>query len=239
MKKRLDEILMEKGIASDRGDAFVKVTEGLIFVNGQKAISPAQQVHPSAKIEVRGGLPYVGRGALKLEAALREFRVSPEGKICADIGSATGGFVEILLKYGAKKVYAIDTARGKLALKLREDSRVIVMEESDIRDIRELPELIDLITIDVSLISLRDILPHTKRFLSEKGAIIALFKPQYETRDSKMLRHGVIKSESARNKLLDDFMLWAKEAHWIILDILKSPIRGGKGNVEYLMHLKP
>jgi 23S rRNA (cytidine1920-2'-O)/16S rRNA (cytidine1409-2'-O)-methyltransferase len=102
-----------------------------------------------------------------------------------------------------------------------------------------LPELVDLITIDVSLISLRDILPHTKRFLSEKGAIIALFKPQYETRDSKMLRHGVIKSESARNKLLDDFMLWAKEAHWIILDILKSPIRGGKGNVEYLMHLKP
>lgn len=239
MKKiRLDEILIKKGVASDRDDAFVKVTEGLVFVGGQKAVSPALPIDPSAKIEVRGGLPYVGRGAFKLEAALEEFRVSPAGKICADIGSATGGFVEILLKYGAKKVYAIDTARGKLALKLSEDPRVVVMEETDVRDLRELPERADLVTIDVSLISLRDILSHAKHFLSKGGSVVALFKPQYETRDPKILHHGIIRDKEARQKLLDDFIRWAEENGWAILNRIESPIRGNKGNVEYLLWLR-
>lgn len=238
-KQRLDEILIEKGIASDKEDAFVKVTEGLIFVEGQKAVSPAQPVDPCARIEVRGKLPYVGRGAFKLEAALQEFRISPAGKICADIGSATGGFVEILLKYGAKKVYAIDTARGKLDWKLREDPRVVVLEETDVRDIKELPDPIEIATIDVSLIPLQDILPHVKRLISQRGEVIALFKPQYETRDPKILRHGVIREKADREKLLEDFMRWADENGWKVLNYMESPIRGSEGNVEFLLHLTP
>lgn len=257
MKKlRLDEILIEKGIASDKDDAFVKVTEGLIFVDGQKAVSPAQPIDPEAKIEVRGKFPYVGRGAFKLEAALQEFHVSPAGKICADIGSATGGFVEILLKYGAKRVYAIDTARGKLDLKLREDPRVVVMEETDVRDLQELPEKIDLVTIDVSLISLREILTHVGRLImSRRGAdhehsgcqghpvcqksVIALFKPQYETRDPKILRHGIIREKAHSQKLLRDFIRWAEDNGWKVEKWVKSPIRGSEGNLEFLLHLTP
>lgn len=236
-KERLDVILIRKGIASDRDDAFVKVTEGLISVDGQKAVSPAQTVDPKAKIEVLGKFSYVGRGALKLEAALQEFRVSPAGKICMDIGSAAGGFVEILLKYGAKKVYAIDTARGKLDLKLREDPRVVVMEGTDIRDLDKLPDSISLATIDVSLISLREILQHARRFLSKEGEVISLFKPQYETRDPKILRHGVIRDKKARKKLVEDFVHWTEKNGWRVLGLIESPIRGGEGNVEYFFNL--
>lgn len=237
-KKRLDEILIEKSIASDREDAFVKVTEGLIFVDGQKAVSPAQPVDTKAKIEARGKSPYVGRGAFKLEAALQKFRISPAGKTCADIGSATGGFVEILLKYGAKKVYAIDTARGKLALKLREDPRVAVMEETDVRNIESLPEPVEIATIDVSLIPLEEILPRVRRLLSQKGEIIALFKPQYQTRDPKILKRGVVRDAAWRERLLENFLQWAEERGWKVKGTMKSPIRGSEGNVEYLLWLR-
>lgn len=235
-KRRLDEILIEKLIASDKDDAFVRVTEGLIFVDGQKAVSPAQFVKPDATIEMRAGNQYVGRGAHKLEAAIKKFCVTPKGKICADIGSATGGFSEVLLQYGAKKVYAIDTARGKLALKIRNDPRVIVMEKTDFRDIKELPDRIDLVTIDVSLISLRDILSHAGRFLQKDGEIIALFKPQYETRDQKILKHGVVQDGEARKNLLNEFIEWAAMKGWKVLDCMESPIRGSKGNVEYVLY---
>lgn len=236
---RLDEILKEMGFIGNKNDAFVLVTEGRVLVNGQKAISPAQSVNTDAKIEIRENKPYVGRGAYKLEAALKKFNFNIKGKICADIGAATGGFTEILLKYGAKKVYAIDTSRGKLALKLRTDSRVAVMEGTDIRSTEiRLPDIINLVTIDVSLLPLRKILPFVKRFLDFRGAAIALFKPQYETyHDSKILKHGVVRDLAAREKLLNDFIAWTKENGWIVKDRMESPITGSKGNVEYLLWL--
>lgn len=236
-KQRLDENLIGKELAGDKKDAFVIITEGRVFIDGQKAISPAQLVDTGAKIEIREGLQYVGRGAYKLEAALEKFGIDVSGKICADIGSATGGFTEVLLKHGAKKVYAIDTARGKLAPKLREDPRVLVMEGIDVRDVEQLPGQVDLGTIDVSLIQLRSILSAARRFLKLDGQTIALFKPQYETRDAKILKHGVVTDIGAREKLLNDFMDWAKNSGWETLGRIESPIRGGKGNVEYLMHL--
>ena len=159
MRQRLDEALIKEGKANDKGDAFIIVTEGRVLVNGQKAVSPSQMVGEDDEVEVVGEKEYVGRGAYKLEAALAKFNIDVHEKVCADIGSATGGFVEVLLKRGAKKVYAIDTARGKLALKLREDPRVAVMEETDVRDVESLPERPELSTGDVSLISLRGILP--------------------------------------------------------------------------------
>lgn len=238
MKKRLDEVLQERNVVKDREEAFVIVTEGRVFVDGQRAVSPSQPVDPGALLEVRQDQLYVGRGAYKLEAAIQKFGVDVSGKVCADIGAATGGFTEVLLKHGAKRVYAIDTARGKLALKLRENTRVVVMEETDIRDVEKLPEPVDLVTIDVSLISLREILPSARRFLSKSGETIALLKPQYETRDPKILKHGVIRDDAAREKLLQDFTEWAKNNGWEVRDRVESPIKGSEGNVEYLLWLR-
>lgn len=237
-KQRLDEVLLKNGFVTATKDAFIVVTEGRVLVNGQKAISPAQLVSDNDQIEVRGGREYVGRGAYKLGAALEKFGIDVAGKICADIGSATGGFVEVLLRRGAEKVYAIDTARGKLALKLREDPRVMVMEGTDVRDITELPEKVELVSIDVSLISLRDIVLAARRLLAGDGIVIALFKPQYETRDPAILRHGIVKDDAARQVLLEDFIAWAEKNGWEITKWIESPIRGSEGNVEYLLHAK-
>ena len=236
-KKRLDEILIEKGWVKDKNEAFVVVTEGRVFVEGQKAISPAQISSPNARIEMRGNQEFVGRGAYKLQAALEKFNLDVPNKICADIGSATGGFTQVLLKAGAKKVYAIDTAKGKLALKLREDPRVTVMEGTDVRHIQSLPDPIQVATIDISLIPLEDILPHVRRLLSQDGAVVALFKPQYQTRDQKLLKHGVIRDPVERERLLENFLKWIKERGWKILDQMESPIRGSEGNIEYLVYL--
>lgn len=238
-RHRLDEILIKEGISKDKQDAFVKVTEGVVLLNGRKAISPAQLVTEKDKIEFRGGPKYVGRGALKLKAALKNFKINPEGKICADIGSATGGFTEILLQGGARKVYAVDTARGKLSPKLREDARVVAMEGADARDVAKFANPIDLITIDVSLLPLEEMLPYLKKHLSADGEVAALFKPQYETRDARLLRHGVIKDDASRENLLQNFIVWAKENSWNVIQWIESPIKGGEGNVEYLIHLAP
>ncbi len=271
-RSRLDEYLIHAGFAEHRRAGFIMVTEGRIFVNGQKAISPGQWVGSCDHVEVREGREYVGRGAYKLEGALAQFNINVDGAVCVDIGAATGGFTEVLLKRGAKKVYAIDTARGKLAVKLRDDPRVVVMEGTDVRDIyphtnkaisgvftgdhklrvdlknkssylkfgvgvKALPEKIDCISIDVSLISLRNILPHAGRFLKKGGTVVALFKPQYEAYDPQMLRHGVIRDDETREKLLSDFTEWCKENGWQVKGVVESSIRGGEGNVEYLFHL--
>lgn len=237
-KRRLDEILIERGLTRDKKEAFVAVTEGRVFVEGQKAVSPAQSFDFGAYINIRASGRYVGRGALKLEAALDNFKIDVRGKVCADVGSATGGFTDVLLRRGAKRVYAIDTARGKLDFKLRGDPRVVEMEGTDARDIQKLPEGAELITIDVSLISLRQILRVITRLLADGGRVAALFKPQYETRDLSLLKHGVVKNVKAREKLLSDFIVWAEKSGWKVLDRIESPVRGSKGNVEYLLYLK-
>ncbi len=207
-------------------------------MNSQKAISPAQEFFESSEINVRKEKEYVGRGAEKLAGAMQVFRIRVEGKICADIGAATGGFTQVLLQHGAKKVYAIDTAKGKLAFKLREDSRVAVMEGTDVRNLLGLPEIPELVTIDVSLISLRNILPAASRIMNQNGEVVALFKPQYEARDQKMLRHGIIIDESYREFLVKDFIAWAETSGWKVRQTTISPIQGAEGNIEYLIYLK-
>ncbi|OGZ96626.1 MAG: hypothetical protein A2847_00855 [Candidatus Sungbacteria bacterium RIFCSPHIGHO2_01_FULL_50_25] len=237
-KKRLDDILIERGTVEDRQGAFIVVTEGNVFVGGQKAVSGAQMVDVGADIRVRESRAYVGRGAYKLEAAIKKFETDAQGKVCLDIGAATGGFTEVLLNHGAKKVYAVDTAKGKMALKLREDPRVVLIEGTDIRALKKLPEEVKVATIDVSLIPLQEILPHVKRFLADTGEVIALLKPQYETRDPKILRHGVIKNTRDRKRVLDGFLRFARDSGWDVRDYIESPIRGSKGNVEYLIYLR-
>ncbi len=234
---RLDDILIKREIVKDRREAFILVTEGRVRIDGQRAITPAQFTHEGARVEVEDMRRYVGRGARKLAAALDAFPIVVAGNVCVDIGAATGGFTQVLLERGAARVYAIDTARGKLALKIRQDPRVVVMEQTDARDLKNLPEPADIAVIDVSLISLRDILPHARRLLASRGAVIALFKPQYETRDPRILHHGVIRDPAARKKLVDDFAAWADKNGWDARGMIESPIRGGKGNTEYLFLL--
>ena len=238
-KQRLDEILIAEGTARNKKEAFIIVTEGRVVVDGQKAISPAQFVTEGAAVEVKNADDYVGRGGLKLAGALDAFAVDPAGKVCVDIGAATGGFTEVLLRRGAHRVYAIDTARGKLDLKIRQDPRVVVMEHTDLRDIKDLPESAEVAVIDVSLISLRNILPHVRGLLAPHGIVVALFKPQYETRDPSILHHGVIRDPAARQKLADDFAAWARENDWTVKGMIESPIRGDKGNAEYLFYIAP
>ena len=190
-KKRLDQILIERGVVTNKDEAFVTVTEGNIFIGGQRAVSPAQIFSADAPLRVKERSTYVSRGGLKLAAAFDHFGITVEGKICADIGAATGGFTDVMLQNGAAKVYAIDTGMGKLALKLREDPRVVVMEEVNILYLESLPEPIEFAGIDVSFTSLRLVLPALKKFLVSGGEVVALFKPQYEVADFN-LHHGIV-----------------------------------------------
>lgn len=237
-KLRLGEVLQTRGLVSDSHEAFVIVTEGRVYVNGQKAVSPAQPVGEGDRIEVRPGREFVGRGALKLESALREFDIPVAGAVCADVGAATGGFTEVLLKWGAAKVYAIDAGRGKLDLKLREDPRVVVMEEINVLAMPPLPESVNLITVDVSFTSLTLVLPKIRPWLSEQGSVIALFKPQYEVEDKSLLKHGILRDNAVRAALIGKFRAWLAEHGWRELRFMESPIRGSEGNVEYLFHLQ-
>lgn len=231
-RERLEQVLMQRGDARDKPDAFVIVTEGRVFVNGQKAVSPAQMVGSRDRVEVRAGREFVGRGAYKLEGALSYFGISVEGKTAADIGAATGGFTEVLLKRGAKKVYAIDTARGKLDTKLREDELVVVMEGANVLS-TEKPEVMDIIVIDVSLTSIRIVLPVIRSWLAPQGIVVALFKPQYEA-NAKDLRHGIIEDEAVRENLVRDFRVWLEVHGFKEKGMMQSPIRGSEGNIEYL-----
>jgi len=235
---RLDQYLEDRGLVRGVAEAFIVVTEGRVFVNGQKAVSPSQRVGSEDVIEMRGGREFVGRGAYKLEGALLSFAIDVAGSVCADIGAATGGFTEVLLKRGARKVYAIDTARGKLDPKIRNEPRVIVMEGTNALSLASLSEPVDLISIDVSLTSLRVILPGLRSWLAEKGNVVALLKPQYEA-GSKDLRHGIVCDDQTRARIVADFRAWLGRNGWMERGMIESPIRGGEGNVEYLFHLVP
>lgn len=239
MKRRLDSILIERGAAASERDAFIIVTEGRVYVNGQKAISPGQLVGEGDTVEVRPGREYVGRGAYKLSAALDSFGVDPAGKICADIGAATGGFTEVLLKRGAKKVYAIDAGRGKLDQKLRSHPAVVPIEGTSVLSMDSLPELEDIIVIDVSFTSLTLVLPKIRSWLSGGGKVITLFKPQYEIQDKSLLKHGIVEDASVRELAIRHFRVWLGEHGWQELGMIESPIRGSEGNVEYLFYLRP
>lgn len=238
-RRRLDVVLVEGKHAADTRGAFILVTAGRVMVNGQKAVSPGQLVADDDVIEVRPGREFVGRGGRKLEAALERFGVDVAGTVCADVGAATGGFTEVLLKRDAAKVYAIDAGRGKLDLKLRQDSRVNVLEKANVLTTPPLAEQIDLVTVDVSLTSLSLVLPRIRSWLSERGSVVALFKPQYEIKNKSLLTHGIVEDAALRQAAITDFRGWLAQHGWRELGFMESPIRGSEGNVEYLFHLMP
>ena len=241
IKKRLDVLLVERGLAETRTKAQAVIMSGLVYVAGQKADKPGMSFEESAEIEVRGATcPYVSRGGLKLEKALRDFGVDPTGYVCSDSGASTGGFTDCLLQQGAKKVFAIDVGYGQLDWKIRSDPRVVVMERTNVRYVtpEQLGEPLDLSVVDVSFISLRIVLPVIKTFLKEQsGQVLCLIKPQFEAGKDKVGKKGVVRDPAVHKEVLDDFVALTKEIGFKILGLTFSPVKGPEGNIEFLAHL--
>ena len=241
-KKRLDVLLVEQLYAETRSKAQAIIMAGLVYVNGQKADKAGMSFDAdTAVIEVRGqACPYVSRGGLKLEKALRDFGVDPTGFVCSDSGCSTGGFTDCLLQQGASKVFAIDVGYGELNWKIRNDPRVVVMERTNIRYVtpEDIGEPLDLSVIDVSFISLRIVLPAIKNLLKEKqGQVLCLIKPQFEAGRENVGKNGVIRDPAVHKEVLDNIVALAKELGFTILGLTFSPVKGPAGNIEFLGHL--
>ena len=240
IKKRLDVLLVEKGYADTRTKAQAIIMSGLVYVDGQKADKPGISYDEALDIEVRtGGCPYVSRGGLKLEKALRDFGVNPTGYVCSDSGASTGGFTDCLLQQGASKVFAIDVGYGQLDWKIRSDPRVVVMERTNVRyvTLADLGEPLDLSVIDVSFISLRIVLPVIKTFLKPTGQVLCLITPQFEAGKEKVGKKGVVRDPAIHKEVLDSFVALTQEIGFTILGLTFSPVKGPEGNIEFLAHL--
>lgn len=239
-KKRLDVLLTEQLYADTRSKAQAIIMAGQVYVNGQKADKPGTAYEETVQIEVRGvTCPYVSRGGLKLEKALRDFGVKPEGLVCSDSGASTGGFTDCLLQQGAKKVFAIDVGYGQLDWKIRSDERVVVMERTNIRYVtpEDLGEPLDLSVIDVSFISLKIVLPAIKALLKPTGQVLCLIKPQFEAGKEKVGKKGVVREPEIHKEVLDTFVETVTELGFTILGLTFSPVKGPEGNIEFLGHL--
>ncbi len=240
VKKRLDVLLTEQGYADSRSKAQAIIMAGQVYVDGQKADKPGISYEETVQLEVRGeSCPYVSRGGLKLEKALRDFGVKPDGFVCSDSGASTGGFTDCLLQQGAKKVFAIDVGYGQLDWKIRSDPRVVVMERTNIRYVtkEQLGEALDLSVIDVSFISLKIVLPAIKALLKEDGQVLCLIKPQFEAGRDKVGKKGVVREPQTHKEVLDGFVALAKNLNFTILGLTFSPVKGPEGNIEFLGHL--
>ena len=239
-KKRLDVLLVEQGHADSRTKAQAIIMSGLVYVNGQKADKPGISYEETVSIEVRGAsCPYVSRGGLKLEKALRDFGVEPLGYVCSDSGASTGGFTDCLLQQGASKVFAIDVGYGQLDYKIRNDPRVVVMERTNVRYVtpEQLGEPLDLSVIDVSFISLKIVLPVIKTFLKPTGQVLCLIKPQFEAGKDKVGKKGVVRDPVVHQEVLDSFVELTQQIGFAILGLTFSPVKGPEGNIEFLAHL--
>lgn len=240
IKKRLDVLLTEQGYADTRSKAQAIIMAGSVYVDGQKADKPGISYEETVSIEVRGeSCPYVSRGGLKLEKALRDFGVNPDGFVCSDSGASTGGFTDCLLQQGAKKVFAIDVGYGQLDWKIRSDPRVVVMERTNIRYVtpEDLGEFLDLSVIDVSFISLKIVLPAIRQLLKADGQVLCLIKPQFEAGREKVGKKGVVRDPEIHKEVLDTFVELADSLGFTILGLTFSPVKGPEGNIEFLGHL--
>lgn len=239
-KKRLDIILVERGLAESRSMAQRLTMAGEVLVDGQIASKPGQAVSESVRISLKAKPPYVSRGGEKLLGALKAFSMSDlRGMTCVDVGASTGGFSDCLLQHGAVRVYAVDVGYGQLHDKLRNDSRVVVMERTNARNITEFPEAIDLVTVDASFISLKILLPVIKSW-AKGGAliVIALIKPQFEVgRELAAKGKGVIRDESVHKAVVDDIQNFAQQEGFVSKGTIQSPLTGPKGNKEFLINL--
>jgi 23S rRNA (cytidine1920-2'-O)/16S rRNA (cytidine1409-2'-O)-methyltransferase len=234
MKNRLDIELLKRGLTRSRTQAQELIKTGKILVNGKVAAKSNIDILGSDLIELTENIKYVGRGGLKLEKALAEFKIDPKGMTAVDIGSSTGGFTDCLLQQGTAKVYAIDVGTDQLDQSLRHNPQVIVMEQTDIRKVT-LPELVDIAVIDVSFISLEHILKDALRLTKPAATIIALIKPQFEVGAEHIGKNGIVKDEKAKQEAIDKVVHAGQALGLHASHVIESPITGGSGNVEYLV----
>jgi 23S rRNA (cytidine1920-2'-O)/16S rRNA (cytidine1409-2'-O)-methyltransferase len=246
-KVRLDVLLVERGLAESRAKAQAMIMAGQVRVAGQTTLKPATAIQANSVLSVDSGPRFVSRGGEKLDAALEAFGIDVTGLTCADVGSSTGGFTDCLLQHGATRVYAIDVGKGILHWKLRNDRRVVVMEETNARFVESLPERMDFATIDASFISLKILLPVVKKWILPsppapfppgEGSIVALIKPQFEAGKKDVSRgDGVIRDPEIHRQVLKDVLAYAVQEGFAVQGLIKSPLLGPKGNAEFLAWL--
>lgn len=241
MKERLDKLLVQRGLVMSRERACALILAGKVIVDDHRVDKAGAQVHVDSDLRLKGeDIPYVSRGGLKLEKALREFTVIVRDKIAIDVGASTGGFSDCLLQFGAKKVYAVDVGYGQLAWGLREDPRIVNLERSNIRHLQpsQLDDIPALAVIDASFISLAKVLPNTLSLLTDDAEVIALIKPQFEVGKGQVGKGGVVKDRSLHDQVVQQICNLVTELNCQVLGITESPILGPKGNREFLIYLQ-
>lgn len=239
-KTRLDVLLTERGLCESRQKAQAAIMAGLVTVNGMKVTKAGAAIADEDVLEVKGpAIPYVSRGGLKLEKAMKLWNIDLSGKACADIGASTGGFSDCMLQCGAGKVYAVDTGYGKLDWKIRTDPRVIALERTNARYLtrEQVPDELDFASVDVSFISLRLILPALRGVLKDGGEVVCLVKPQFEAGRENVGKKGVVRDPTVHLQVLEQFLIHARENGFSVKDITFSPIKGPEGNIEYLGYI--
>ncbi|ADK14185.1 MULTISPECIES: TlyA family RNA methyltransferase [Clostridium] len=238
-KERLDVLLVEKGIFQSRERAKASIMAGEVFIDGQRVDKCGQKIKKSSNIEFRGEkLPFVSRGGLKLQKAVKEFNINLNDKVCMDIGASTGGFTDCMLQNGAKKVFSIDVGYGQFAWKLRIDDRVVCMERTNIRYVtpEDIGEYADFASIDVSFISLKKVVPVVSNLLKENGSIMALIKPQFEAGRERVGKKGVVREKSTHIDVINEIITFLRENNLKIISLSYSPVKGPEGNIEYLVY---
>jgi len=241
MKERLDKILVDRGIVKSRERARALIMEGNVLVDNAPVTKAGAMINPDSSITLKSeDIPYVSRGGLKLEAAIKHFNVSLENKVAMDVGSSTGGFTDCMLQRGAKKVYCVDVGYGQLAWLLRNNPRVILLERTNIRHLEreKIPDNIDIATIDASFISLTKVLPKVLEFLKDGGEILALVKPQFEVGKGEVGKGGIVREEEKRLSAVDSVKTEMERIGLQAIGVFESPVAGQKGNIEYFLYLK-
>ncbi|MCX7759867.1 MAG: TlyA family RNA methyltransferase [Hydrogenothermaceae bacterium] len=238
-KERIDKLLVDKGLVESREKAQALIMSGVVFVNNQKVDKPGTKVDTEADIYIKENLPFVSRGGFKLQKALEVFKIDVKDKVCLDIGSSTGGFTDCLLQHGARKVYAVDVGKHQLHEKLRRDPRVISIEEFNARYLteKEIPEPIDIVVSDVSFISITKILPNICNLIKENGEGVVLIKPQFEL-SKREVKDGVVRDKDIHIKAIKSVINSLEESCYCTQNLSYSPIKGPKGNIEFLAHIK-
>jgi 23S rRNA (cytidine1920-2'-O)/16S rRNA (cytidine1409-2'-O)-methyltransferase len=241
LKERIDVLLVQQGYFETREKAKRALMAGLVLVDGQRIDKPGTTVLESVEIAVKGvAIPYVSRGGLKLEKAIRSFQLELQGLTCMDVGASTGGFTDCMLQSGAKKVYAVDVGYGQLDWKLRNDERVINLERTNIRHItrEQVPETVNFISIDVAFISLKLVIPAIMTLLEEDGTLIMLIKPQFEAGREQVGKKGVVREAKVHIQVLNDVLLFSMGVGLELIELSYSPITGPNGNIEFLAYMK-
>ncbi|MDA9771374.1 TlyA family RNA methyltransferase [Emcibacteraceae bacterium] len=239
-KKRVDQLLVERGLAESRSRAQAYIMAGNVYTGEQKIAKPGQQVKEDINLEVRGKEhPWVSRGGLKLVQGIDEFKIDVTDMTVIDVGASTGGFTDVCLEKGAKKVYAVDVGHGQLAWKIRNDERVVVLEKTNARYLTdaEIPEKVNLIVCDASFIGLQTVLPSPMKRAQEDCVLIALIKPQFEVGKGKVGKGGVVREPELHKEVCDKIENWLRDEMdgWNLIGITQSPIKGPEGNIEFLI----